>query len=208
MHLLIILLMFTAFLLTRVINLRTAVGVFLVQSAMVAFACLVIAMETGEIDFYIAAILTILIKAIMIPYALFKVVGRLKKEKETASLLSPNVSSLAAAFITVIVYGFIDRTFPGIISRDVLAPAISLVLIGLQIMIIRSQAVLQIVGLNTLENGLYLVSLSVTKGLPLIIELGIFLDVLVAVIVLGALTYRLKISYLSTDTTLLQKLKG
>lgn len=208
MNLLIILLMFSAFLLTRVTNLRTAVSILLAQSATVAFACLVIGLETGNTHYFIAALLTVVIKAGIIPYALFRIVGRLKKERETNSLLSPNMSSLGAAVAIVVAYWFIDRALPGIISRDALAAAISLLLIGLQIIMIRRQAVLQIVGLNIMENGLYLVGLSVTKGLPLIIELGIFLDVLVAVVVLSILTYRLKISYLSTDTKVLEKLKG
>ncbi|HMM20855.1 MAG TPA: hydrogenase [Selenomonadales bacterium] len=208
MNLLIILLMFTAFWLTRTTDLRNAVTVFLVQSAMVAAACLVVGAETGETHFFLAALLTLVIKAVLIPYALYRIVGRLRREREEESLLSPNYSSLAAAFAVVLAYGFIDRALPGVISRDALAAAMSLILIGLQIIIIRHQAVLQIVGLSTLENGLYLVSLSVTKGLPLIIEFGILLDVLIAVVVLVILTYRLKISWLSTDTSLLQKLKG
>lgn len=208
MNLLIILLMFTAFLLTRVTDLRNAVTILLVQSAIVAAACLVVGAETGEMHFFLAALLTLVIKACLIPYALYRIVGRLRREREEESLLSPNYSSLAAAFAVVLAYGFIDRALPGVISRDAMAAAMALVLIGLQIIIIRHQAVLQIVGLSTLENGLYLVSLSVTKGLPLIIEFGILLDVLIAVVVLVILTYRLKISWLSTDTSLLQKLKG
>lgn len=208
MNLLIILLMITAFFLTRVTSLSTAVGIFLVQSAMIALASIVIGIETGEVHYYLAGLMTVAIKAVLIPYMLFSIVGRLSKERETNSLLSPNFSSLAAAGTTVLAYGFIDQALPGVISRDALAAAISLVLIGLQIIIIRRQAVLQIVGLNTMENGLYLLSLSVTNGLPLIIELGIFFDVLVAVAVLGILTYRLKLSYFTTDTTLLRKLKG
>lgn len=208
MNLLIILLMITAFFLTRVTSLRTAVGIFLVQSAMIALASIVIGIETGDVHYYLAGLLTVAIKAVLIPYMLFTIVGRLSKERETNPLLSPNFSSLAAAGTTVLAYGFIDQALPGVISRDALAAAVSLVLIGLQIIIIRRQAVLQIVGLNTMENGLYLLSLSVTNGLPLIIELGIFFDVLVAVVVLGILTYRLKMSYFTTDTTLLRKLKG
>lgn len=208
MNLLIILLMITAFFLTRVTNLRTAVSIFLVQSAMIALASIVIGIETGEVHYYIAGLLTVVIKTAIIPYMLFAIVGRLSRERETNSLLSPNFSSLAAAGAAVLAYGFIDQALPGVISRDALAAAVALVLIGLQIIIIRRQAVLQIVGLNTMENGLYLLSLSVTNGLPLIIELGIFFDVLVAVAVLGILTYRLKLSYFSTDTTLLRKLKG
>jgi len=208
MSLMIILLMFTAFLLTRVTNLRTAVSILLVQSVVVAFSCLVVGLETGKTHYFIAALLTVFIKAVIIPYALFRIVGRLKREKETDSFLSPNLSSLAAVAATAVAYGFIDRALPGIISRDALAAAVAIVLIGLQIIMIRRQAVLQIIGLNTMENGLYLLGLSVTKGLPLIIELGIFVDILVAVAILGLLTYRLKLSYLSTDTTLMQKLKG
>ena len=75
-------------------------------------------------------------------------------------------------------------------------------------MVTRRQALLQIVGLIMMENGLYLLGLSITRGLPLIIEFGVFFDVLVAVIVLGILTYRLKLSFMTTDTTVLQKLKG
>lgn len=208
MNILIILLIFSAFLLTRVTNLRSAVTILLFQSAVVAAACVVVGAESGETHFFIAAVLTFVIKAGIIPYALYKIVGRLKRERETDSVLSANYSSLAAAFAIVLGYTFIDRALPGVISRDALGAAIALFLIGLQLIMIRRQAVLQIVGLNTLENGLYLVSLSVTKGLPLIIEFGILLDVLVAVVILVILTYRLKMSWWSTDTTVLRRLKG
>jgi hydrogenase-4 component E len=208
MDLLTILLMLTVFALTRVTNLRFAVGILLVQSAMVAFACSVIGAETGEMHFFLAALLTVLIKVGVIPYALYRIVTRLKREREGDRAINPNYSSLAAAFAIVITYIFIDQALPGVVSRDSLAAAVSLILIGLQTIMIRRQAVLQIIGLSTMENGLYLVGLSVTKGLPLVIELGIFLDVLVAVVVLVILTYRLKLSFASTDTSLLSKLKG
>lgn len=93
-------------------------------------------------------------------------------------------------------------------SRDILAGALAVFLIGLLIMITRRQAVLQIIGLIMMENGIYLLGLSMTKGLPLIIEFGVFFDVLIAVIVLGILTWRLKLSFMTTDTSVLRKLKG
>ena len=89
-----------------------------------------------------------------------------------------------------------------------MAASIALALIGLLIIMLRHQAVLQIIGLNTMENGLYLLGLSLAQGLPLIIELGIFFDALVAVGILGLLTYRLKLSYSTTDTSLLEMLRG
>lgn len=208
MNYVIILLMASAFFLTRVTNLRTAVIVLLVQSVVVALACVVIGLEAGNSHYYLAALLTVIIKAIIIPAALFRILRKMKREKEVDSPMSANLSSLAAVVAIALAYNFMNKALPGIISRDALAASVALVLIGLQVIMIRRQAVLQIVGLNIMENGLYLLGLSVTKGLPLIIELGIFFDVLIAVGILGLLTYRLKLSYQSTDTSVLEKLKG
>lgn len=208
MEFLIILLLFSALLLTRVVNLKTAVRILLFQSSAVAAACVVIGVETGIIHTYIAAALTVIIKVVIIPYALFRIVGRIKNEKESNPILSANYSLLAAIMAIILSYSQVDRALNGAYNRDALSTALSLTLIGLLLIMTRKQAVMQIVGLNTMENGLYLLGLSITKGLPLIIELGIFFDVLVAVVILVILTYRLKLSYMSTDTSLLKKLKG
>lgn len=208
MQILTILLLALAAVQTRVTSLRTAIYVLLVQSILVAGACLVVALETRELHTYIAALLTAVIKAGVIPYALFRLSGRLKREKEQHPMLGPNSASLAACVAIFFAYSLIDHALPGVVSRDALAAAITLVFIGLLLMMTRHQAILQTVGLITMENGIYLVGLSVTQGLPLIIEMGIFLDVLVAVLVLVILTYRLKLSFASTDTSVLEELKG
>lgn len=207
MNLLTVLLLFTAFLTTRVSSLRLGIQILLIQSVAVAAACVWSGIEAEAFHTYIAAVLTVVIKVWMIPYALFRVVRRLRDERETKPILSPNQTSLAAALVLAVAYGLMDEALPGV-SRDILSGALSLFLIGLLIMITRRQAVLQIIGLIMMENGLYLLGLSMTKGLPLIIEFGVFFDVLVAVIVLGILTWRLKLSFQTTDTTVLRKLKG
>jgi hydrogenase-4 component E len=208
MEFLIILLLLSALLLTRVANLKTAVRILLFQSSAVAAACVVIGVETGLVHTYIAAALTVIIKVAIIPYALFRIVGRIKNENESNPILSANYSLLAAIMAIILSYSQVDRALNGAYNRDALSMALSLTLIGLLLIMTRKQAVMQIVGLNTMENGLYLLGLSITKGLPLIIEFGIFFDVLVAVVILVILTYRLKLSYMSTDTSLLKKLKG
>jgi len=207
MNLLTVLLLFTAFLITRVSSPRLGVQILLVQSVAVAAACVWSGIEAEAMHTYIAALLTVVIKVWMIPYALFRVVRRLRDEREESPILSHNQTSLAAALVLAVAYGLMDQALPGV-SRDILSGALALFLIGLLIMITRRQAVLQIIGLIMMENGLYLLGLSMTSGLPLIIEFGIFFDVLVAVIVLGILTWRLKLSFQTTDTTVLRKLKG
>jgi hydrogenase-4 component E len=202
-----VLLLFTAFLITRVSNLRLGIQILIVQSIAVAAACVWSGLESELMHTYIAAFLTVVIKVGMIPYALLRVAARLRNEQENKPILSPNQTSLVAALLLAVAYGLVDQALPGV-GRDVLSGALAVFLIGLLIMVTRRQALLQIVGLIMMENGLYLLGLSITRGLPLIIEFGVFFDVLVAVIVLGILTYRLKLSFMTTDTTVLQKLKG
>ena len=206
MQVLAVLLLFSAFLLTRATRLSSAVHILLAQSAMVAAACVV--EGGGSVHMLIAAILTVIIKVGLIPKALLRVVGQLQHEREVDPIMGPNASSLAASAVIVLTYAVIDRTLPVVLSWDAVAASLALVFIGLMLIITRRQAIMQIVGLITMENGLYLLGLSTTHGLPLIIELGIFFDVLVAVSVLVILTYRLKKSFRSTDTSILKKLKG
>lgn len=208
MNILIIILLLTSLLLTRVSALKTAVNIILVQSFMIALACGIEGMKAGEVHMYLAAIFTAIIKVGLIPYALLDIVEKLQYEREDHPILSMNVSSAVACIAIVLAYSLIDQTLPGSDSRDALSTAVAMTLIGLLLIMTRRQAVMQIVGLITMENGIYLVGLSVTKGLPLIIELGVFFDVLVAVVVLVILTHRLKLSGASTDISRLKKLKG
>ena len=208
MNILTILLLFTTLLLTRVSELKTAVKIIAIQSLMLALACTAVGLETGEIQIYVAAVLTVFIKAGFLPYVLRNIVKTLYHEREDHPIVNISYSSLIACIAIVLSYSLIDQALPGAGSRDALATAVAMTLIGLQLIITRRQAVMQIMGMITMENGIYLVGLSVTKGFPLIVELGVFFDVLVAVMVLSILTSRLKLSGMSTDTSILKKLKG
>ena len=193
------LLLFTAFLLTRVSRLRIAVQLLLVQSLAVAVACVWSGFESGAAYPWVAVAMTVAIKVGLVPVALFRVVGRMKEARESQPLLSANRTSLAAALLLAVTYGLLDQTLPGV-GLDMPFGALALFLIGLLIMITRRQAVLQIIGLIVLENGLYLVGFSMPRGLPIIIEQGIFFDLLIAVVVLGILQRRLRLAFLTKDT--------
>lgn len=205
MDLLTILLLSAAILLTRVSNLRLGINIVIAQSVIVAIACAIVGIQTGQVHMYIAALLTVVIKVGLIPCALYRVLPYLHQERE---IVKPNFGTFAAILAIILIHGLIGKMLPGIAAAATLPAAISLSFIGLLLIMTRNQALMQIIGLITMENGLYLMGLSVTKGLPLIIELGIFFDVLVAVVVLVILTYRLKLSLATTDTGLLKKLKG
>jgi hydrogenase-4 component E len=205
MDLLTILLLSAAILLTRVSNLRLGINVVVAQSIIVAIACVIVGIQTGQVHMYIAALLTVVIKVGLIPYALYRVLPYLQEERE---IVKPNFTTFMAILAIILAHGLIGRALPNFVAASTLPAAISLSFIGLLLIMTRNQALMQTIGLITMENGLYLMGLSITQGLPLIIELGIFFDVLVAVVVLVILTYRLKLSLATTDTGLLKKLKG
>jgi len=205
-----VLLLAAAVIQTRMTNLRRAIAIVLGQSAVLALACCAAGLRSGQIHMYVAAALTVVIKVGLIPYALYRVLPHLCEEREVAvrEIVRANMSTILAALAVIVSFGLVGPALPSAAQPDTIPAAISLVLIGFVLIMTRNQAVMQIIGLITMENGLYLLGLGIANGLPLIIELGVFFDVLVAVVVLSILTYRLKLSFQSTDTSLLKKLKG
>ena len=94
-----------------------------------------------------------------------------------------------------------------LLTRDSLAIALAIVLIGFFTMIARKKAVTQMVGFLVMENGLFLGATAAAYGMPLIVELGVFFDVLVAGLIVGIYTHRLQDAFDSVDTSALTVLK-
>jgi hydrogenase-4 component E len=94
------------------------------------------------------------------------------------------------------------------LGHNMLAVAISLFLIGFFTMINRRKALSQVLGLLSLENGVFLATISLTYGVPLMVEIGIFFDVLVGVMVLGILIFRIRETFESMDVSRLRRLRG
>ena len=200
MNFLVIVLLFVVFLQTRIMDLRRAIICLSVQSAVIALACFISGIAHGEgIHIYAPGLLTIIVKVLLVPYAMLRLVSKLADERELISEINVNYSTAASAVFLVLSY---------LIVANILALSIVMILTGLTLIVMRSRAIMQMVGLITMENGIYLLGMAMTEGLPLVIEMGIFLDVLIAVMVLVILTNRLRLSFMTTDTNVLRKLKG
>lgn len=209
MNFLVIVLLFVIFLQTRIMDLRRAIICLGVQSAIIALACFITGIAHGEgMHIYAPGLLTIVVKVIIIPYAMLRLVDKLTNEREIVSDINVNYSTAATAFFLVLSYLIVDKMLPGVVGRDILAMSIVMILTGLTLIVMRSRAIMQMVGLITMETDIYLLGMAMTEGLPLVIEMGIFLDVLIAVMVLVILTSRLRLSFMTTDTNVLRKLKG
>ena len=94
------------------------------------------------------------------------------------------------------------------LGHNTLAVAISVFLIGFFMMLNRRKALTQVLALLSLENGIFLAAICLTYGMPLIVELGVFFDVLVAVLVLGILVYRIRETFESMDVSKMRRLQG
>ena len=209
MEYLVVFLVLVVFLQTRVTDLKRAVICLASQSLIIAVACFALGFSTSTgLHAIMPGLLTLVVKVIFIPGAILRLVGKLKNEREILSESNVNYSTMAAALFLVMGYAIVERLLPGFAGRDIVAASILMIMTGLSMMVLRKRAIIQIVGLITLENGIYLLGLLLTQGLPLVVELGVFLDVLIAVVVLVILTSRMRLSFMTTDTSVMKKLKG
>jgi hydrogenase-4 component E len=208
MEYLVVLLLAVVYFQTRVMELKRSVVCLMAQSAIIACACLLAGLNHGLMHALIPFALTLGVKVLFIPMTMLKLIKRITDEREIFSDINVNYSTMAAAAFLVFGYVLGSRFMLDPLARDFFAATIMMIMTGLALMVMRKRAILQMCGLITLENGIYLLGLIITEGLPLVVELGVFLDVLIAVVVLVILTNRMSLSFMTTDTTVMRKLKG
>jgi hydrogenase-4 component E len=183
------------------------------QSVVLAGSTAVIAYETGYWEIYAAAILTLVIKAIVIPRLLVRVTESVKGEFkiEANPLVSIRVSLLISALLVALSYGVIRETLISanldVFAITYLPVSLSLFFIGLFVMVSRRMALNQVVGLLIIENGLFLFTTALTQGVSLIIEVGILADILVGVMISALLLLRMSQTFDSFDMASLENLK-
>lgn len=201
------LILVTAFLIVSSRSLIFYVRLFALQSFVLGTVALLVAFGYGETHILTAAVLTIVIKGIIIPIVLRRLIDSIKVPKEIEFSVNITVSLLICGGLVILADSVaqpildIQQKTAAVVSR-VLPLSIAVMLIGLFIMITRKKALTQIIGLLTLENGLFLSGLSITYGMPLIVEVGIFFDILVAALILGVFVFRINRTFetISIDT--------
>ena len=183
----------------------TNIRMFGVQSFLLAAIAATIAVFNHSPHLLAAAGLTLVVKAIVVPII----------QHEIEPFLNAPISVVIGGGLTLIGYVVAASIYrpeeaPGSagLGHNMLAVAISLFLIGFFTMINRRKALSQVLGLLSLENGVFLATISLTYGVPLMVEIGIFFDVLVGVMVLGILIFRIRETFESMDVSRLRRLRG
>jgi hydrogenase-4 component E len=202
----------TAFLIVSSRSLVFYVRLFALQSFLLGLVALMVVIGYGETHILIAAILTIAVKAAVIPASLSKIIDKIKVHKEIDFNINITTSLLVCALL-VILADSVGRPIleaqrlSGLPVSRVLPASIAMIMIGMFIMIARKQAVSQIIGLLTMENGLFLSGLSITYGMPMIVEIGIFFDIFVAVLILGVFVYRINQTFDTINIDTIRRLR-
>ena len=193
----------------------TNIRMFALQSFLLAAIAGTIAFFNHSNHIYIAAVLTFVVKTLVLPILLERIVARVGIQQEIEPLINVPLSVLISGGLTLV--GYIvaesfyhpEETSPSAaLGHNTLAIAIALFLIGFFMMLNRRKALTQVLGLLSMENGLFLAAISLTYGMPLVVEIGIFFDVLVAAMVLGILVYRIGETFDSMDVSKLRRLRG
>ena len=200
----------TAYLMVGQKALFTAIRLYGVQSLLLAIVGVTIAVADSRLELLVTAGLTVALKTILIPWFLMRVIDRIGIHREIEPFLNVPASLLVCVGLTVVGYR-VSTGFPFAArgaSHHLIGVALSMLLIGLFLMVTRKKAITQILALLTVENAVFLVAVGVTPGMPLIVELGISFDVILAVLILGVLVHRIVDRFESMDVSRLSKLKG
>lgn len=187
------------------------IRIFAAQSFFLAMIAATIAWFNHAPHIYIAAALTLVVKVILVPILFERLLERMEIRREIEPIVNAPLSVLISGGLTLVGYVVAESFYrPGTtgLGHNALAVAISLFLIGFFTMINRRKALSQVLALLSLENGLFLAAISLTYGMPLIVELGVLFDVLVAAMVLAILVYRIRETVDSMDVSRLRRLRG
>ncbi len=183
--------------------------IFALQGFFLSVSTAVVGYSAGLHHLYISALLTLTLKVIVLPYILYVLIHRLRIHKEVEEVV--NIPTTMLIGIALVIYSYHltapIRELSDFITRSTLAVALATVMLGLLMMIIRKKAVTQIIGFLALENGLFFAATSATYGMPLVVELGVALDILIAAFIFGIFFFQIRTTFDTLDLKAMEKLK-
>ena len=190
-------------------RLRVCIWAYALRSFVLALVSGLIAYFSGIHHIYVATGVSIALKVIVIPGFLFYIINKIKIKEDVESFINYTLSLLIACGLILIAYYSTESIlkFENVFMRHCLPVSLAITLLGFFVMISRKKAITQILGLLAMEDGLFFAALSTSYGMPLVVELGIFFDILVSVIIMGIYVYRIKETFDTIDTDTLRELR-
>ena len=183
--------------------------IFAWQGFFLSVSTAVVGYTAGLHHLYISAVLTLTLKVIVLPYILYTLIYRLRIYKEVEEVVNIPTTMLIGIALVIFSYHLTApiRELSVFITRSTLAVALATVMLGLLMMITRKKAVTQIIGFLAMENGLFFAATSATYGMPLVVELGVALDILIAAFIFGIFFFQIRTTFDTLDLKAMEKLK-
>ena len=191
-------------------SLAAQVRMFALQSSVLSALAAVVAYFSGNRELFGVAVVFALIKVVVIPNVLNRAVTKIGLQRAVAPYLGTSITlAICAGLVILAFYVMAPVTASNPLpTADGIPLAFAGVLIGLFTTVNRRRALTQILGFLMLENGIFMTALLATYGVPLIVEMGVFLDVLVAVLIMEVFVYQIRENFESIDVKQLGSLKG
>jgi hydrogenase-4 component E len=187
----------------------TLIKLFAWQGAVLTASTLVVAWSTGYTDLYISAGITLVLKVMLIPWLLHRLIDRLFIRWDIETLI--NIPTTMLIGIGLVIFSFALATpisqMASTLTRSTVGIALATVLLSFLMMIVRRKAVPQVIGFLAMENGVFFAATTATFGMPLVWELGVALDVLVATLIFGIFFFHIREQFDSLDIRHMEKLK-
>ena len=190
----------------RVVSL---IDLFAAQGLVLELSTAVVAYSTQQPHLYESAALTLVLKVFLLPWILYRLVRKLDVRWEFEGLV--NIPTTMLIGIVLVVFAF-NLALPiseiaSTVTRSTLGIAIACVMLSFLMMIVRRKAIPQVIGFLSMENGLFFAATSATYGMPMVVELGIALDVLVGMLILGVFFFQIREQFDSLDLKHLEQLR-
>jgi hydrogenase-4 component E len=185
------------------------IHLFTLHGATLVLAVLVVASVTHDRHLLFSALLTMLLKVFLIPWVLHKLIQRLNVKWDVESLINVPTTMIIGIILVIVAFNLAVPVarLSSSIARGTLGIALACILLSFMMMITRSKAVPQVIGFLTMENGLFFAASAATNGMPMIVELGIALDILVGILILGVFLFQIREQFDDLDIHNLEKLK-
>ena len=203
------LLLLIAFAMLSQRRILSLVYLFAWQGLVLAISTTVVAYSTGQHHLYYSAFLTVVLKVVALPWILHRLIIRLNVKWDVETLL--NIPTTMLLGIALVIFA-LNLALPisqlgSTVTRNTLGVAIACVLLSFLMMITRRKAIPQVVGFLAMENGLFFAATGATYGMPMVVELGVGLDVLIGTFIFGIFFFQIRETFDSLDIRHLEKLK-
>ena len=185
------------------------INLFALQGLTLTLSTLMVAWSTGQHHLYYSAALTFVLKVLILPWVLHLLIRKLNVKWDVETLINIPTTMLVGIGLVILAFNVAlpISQLAGTITRSSLGIALACVLLAFLTMITRSKAVPQVIGFLAMENGLVFAATSATYGMPMVVEFGIALDVMVGMVILGVFFFQIRERFESLDIRHLEKLK-